>query len=77
LQISQLSNGPCTNNIFSEQNLHSITLYVMAGKCEGVERDGWQWFDWQKLPQPLFLPMQLLVTQHKDWLCNAMNKVIS
>jgi len=77
LQISQLSSGPCTNNIFTEQNLHTVTLYVLAGVCEGVERDGWQWFDCQHLPQPLFLPMQLLATQHKNWLSNAMNNVIS
>lgn len=68
LQISQLSSGPVTNNIFGGQNLHTVTLYVLAGKCEGNETDGWQWFDWQQLPQPLFLPVQLLVTQSRDWL---------
>ncbi|MDQ1362748.1 MAG: hypothetical protein QG652_608, partial [Pseudomonadota bacterium] len=55
----------------------TVTLYVMASKCEGVENAGWQWFDWQHLPQPLFLPMQLLATQHKNWLRNVMNNVIN
>lgn len=22
--------------------------------------DGWEWFDWNKLPQPLFIPVQNL-----------------
>ena len=73
-QISQLSNGPYINNIFSGQNLHTVTLYVLAEKCEGVEDADWQWFDWQQLPQPLFLPMQLLVTKNFDWLSGVMNK---
>jgi 8-oxo-dGTP diphosphatase len=74
LQISQLSSGPVTNNIFTGQSLHTVTLYVLAGKCEGIEHAGWEWFDWQRLPQPLFLPLQLLVTQNADWLSGVINK---
>lgn len=77
LQISQLSSGPCTNNIFIGQSLHTVTLYVLAGLCTGMEQAEWQWFDWRQLPQPLFLPMQLLVAQNGDWLSKVMCKGIT
>ena len=40
LQVSQLSGGPCTNNIFTGQSLHTVTLYVLAGLCTGMEQAG-------------------------------------
>lgn len=77
LQIFQLSSGPVTNNIFSGQNLHTVTLYVLAGKTVGTEHTGWQWFEWQQLPQPLFLPVELLVTQNFEWINGVMNNGLS
>lgn len=68
LAVSALSSGPVTNNVFSQHNLHSITLYVLAAECQGIAKADWQWFTWQQLPQPLFLPLRLLVTQQGDWL---------
>ena len=57
-----------TNNIFDSE-LHSISLYFMVDCLnEGQQKlitdqlnSEWFWADWNELPQPLFLPLQLLV----------------
>jgi 8-oxo-dGTP diphosphatase len=58
----------CTNDIFEEENKHYITLYLKAawisGEPQVLEPEKmvkWQWFNWEKLPSPLFIPMQHLV----------------
>ena len=67
LKIKNLKRVAFTNDIFGN-NLHYVTLYVLAdydsGEARVMEPDKceiWQWFDWNKLPEPLFLPIQNLV----------------
>ena len=68
LQISQLSVGPYTNDVFEEEGKHYITLFVIA-KYEGGEAkamepekcEAWKWFAWESLPSPLFLPIENLL----------------
>jgi 8-oxo-dGTP diphosphatase len=67
ISIDNLRKGPYTNDIFANENRHYVTLFIIAdysggevrvmepGKCEA-----WRWFAWDKLPQPLFLPIQNL-----------------
>lgn len=72
VQISKLIAGPYTNNLFNENSVHSVSLYLMAQHCEGEAAADWSWHDWQHLPQPLFLPLQLLCDQHHGWLQQMM-----
>lgn len=61
----------CTNNIFSEEGVHTITLFMTAdyvsGEPQVLEPDklqDWRWFE--NLPEPLFLPVINLLKQDYD-----------
>lgn len=53
-----------TNDIFENEKKHYVTIYMLSdydswalsvlepNKCEK-----WEWFEWSKLPSPLFLPI--------------------
>ncbi|MDE1824497.1 MAG: NUDIX domain-containing protein [Candidatus Micrarchaeota archaeon] len=62
-----------TNNIFRKEKKHSITLFficrIRSGKPRVMEPgkcDGFGWFEWGKLPRPLFLPVRRLLEQGFD-----------
>ncbi len=68
LHIRHLRSGPFTNDIFEQEGKHYVTLFVIAdyagGHLEVKEPEKcecWEWFEWQHLPQPLFLPIQHLL----------------
>ncbi len=68
LKIKNLRLGPYTNDFFQEENRHFITLYVIAEKHPGEPQvlepdkcDSWEWFDWDELPEPRFLPLKNLL----------------
>ncbi|MCW8853790.1 MAG: NUDIX domain-containing protein [Gammaproteobacteria bacterium] len=70
LDINNLKFGPYTNNYFVDEGFHSVTLYVTAncagGKLDKKEPDlakNWAWFAKDKIPEPLFLPLQILVEE--------------
>lgn len=57
-----------TNDIFDKENKHYITLYMITNLEEGEPElkepekcEQWQWFEWSKLPEPLFVPIQNLL----------------
>ena len=64
IKIKSLRFGAITNDIFKNEKKHYITICMIAdfdsgevkvmetGKCEK-----WEWFEWDKLPSPLFLPI--------------------
>jgi 8-oxo-dGTP diphosphatase len=59
-----------TNDIFEKENKHYITIYFGADYAGGKVRimepdkcDKWEWFTWDKLPYPIFLPIQNLKKQ--------------
>ncbi|MRI34424.1 hypothetical protein EOPP23_15655 [Endozoicomonas sp. OPT23] len=67
LTVSSLTAGPYTNDVFTKEGKHYITLFMLAdginGMPEVLEPEKcleWQWFDWQQLPEPLFLPIKNL-----------------
>ena len=73
LVIGNLRRGPFTNDIMSDEKKHYVTLYVVADASEGIPEvkepekcDGWSWFDWRTLPEPLFIPVRNLVAQGFD-----------
>lgn len=68
LSIKNLRFGPYTNDIFKKEDKHYVTLFVIADYDSGElklmepERcERWDWFDWEGLPRPLFLPEQNLL----------------
>lgn len=70
LRITNLRVGPYTNDFYTKENKHYITLYILADYTRGqpsvVEPKKcrqWQWFSWKDLPTPLFLPIQNLLKQ--------------
>lgn len=66
LKIKNLKRGPIANCIFDDDS-HILSLVIVAdhdsGELINVEPDkceGWQWFEWNNLPEPLFLPTKKL-----------------
>ncbi len=67
LSIFDVRLATVTNDIFKKENKHYITIYVKTDNFKGdvkvMEPDKfkkWQWFDWNELPKPLFLPLENL-----------------
>ncbi len=65
LIISHVRSGPWLNDSFKETNSQYITLLMNGlyngGEPEVREKDKhkmWQWFSFDELPDPLFLPIQ-------------------
>lgn len=71
--------GPWSNDFFERENKHYVTLFMFVTAFEGKLRvtepekcASWQWFDFDKLPQPLFLSLsQLLETHSLDYLSRS------
>lgn len=70
LQLTNIKPAAFTNDIFTQEGKHYVTLYFTAecdsGEPQLLEPDkceGWAWFPWNNLPQPLFLPIQNLFKQ--------------
>ena len=57
-----------TNDIFAAEGKHYVTLYMLADYVGGTPEvlephkcARWDWFRWDALPQPLFLPIENLL----------------
>ena len=64
LVLGSIEPGPYTNDIFPE-GVHFLTAFVIARASRGEPRvmepdkcEAWQWFSWDALPDPLFLPLR-------------------
>ncbi|MFH0853392.1 MAG: NUDIX hydrolase [bacterium] len=64
LTVVNIVPGPYTNDVFSQDDKHYITLFMIAHHQEGEPKvmepekcERWEWQDWQRMPQPLFLPI--------------------
>lgn len=62
-----------TNDVFTEEGKHYITIFVVsdldAGEpriCEPDKSGQLGWYEWNDLPRPLFLPLQHLLAQEFD-----------
>jgi len=69
LTVGDLMAAGFTNDYFPENEKHYITLLyfttIERGEVELKEPEkceGWEWFAWTKLPEPLFLPVQNYIT---------------
>jgi 8-oxo-dGTP diphosphatase len=63
LELGPMEFGPYTNDVFPE-GVHYLTAFVIARAASGQPRvmepdkcEAWQWFAWEALPEPLFLPL--------------------
>ena len=68
LKIKNIRIGTFTNDIFDKEGKHYITLFMLAdydsGKVTIMEperMENWQWYSWDSLPKPLFLPIENLL----------------
>lgn len=68
LKIKNLKTGPYTNDIMPADKKHYATLFIVAeaaaGEPKNMEPDkceGWSWFEWDSLPQPLFMSTENLI----------------
>lgn len=69
--ITNIRNAVFTNDVFEKEGKHYVTLFVVAHHTSGEpiikEPDTceqWEWFSWDALPKPLFLPIQNLLAQN-------------
>ena len=70
IQIKNLREGTFTNDVFEKEGKHYITLFVVSeydsGEVQGLEPEKcekWEWFNWEELPRPLFVPVENLLKQ--------------
>lgn len=68
LELAAISFAAVTNDVFTEAGKHYITIFMHghAGSSAAERREpdkceGWAWFAWSDLPQPLFLPIRNLL----------------
>jgi 8-oxo-dGTP diphosphatase len=64
LEISNIQFGVITNDLFNQEQEHYITIGMIADYQSGEPKilepakcEQWEWFAWNDLPTPLFLPL--------------------
>lgn len=70
IQIQQIQFAGLTNDIFKEEGKHYITIFMVCNYASGEAHikepqkcTEMNWFAWNNLPQPLFLPIKNLLKQ--------------
>lgn len=70
ITINNLHFVTATNDIFQPEEKHYVTLFIKADYVSGEvtlkepeKCEQWDWFSWDNLPQPLFLPIENLLRQ--------------
>lgn len=72
MDIQKIEYLTVTNNVFLEnpKPSHYVTIFLRAALADplkepqNLEPDkchGWDWYDWNTLPQPLFWPLEKMV----------------
>ncbi|MDO8657143.1 MAG: NUDIX hydrolase [Candidatus Levybacteria bacterium] len=71
VRIKNIEFAGVTNDIFLKEQEHYITIFVVSdwksGEAKVMEPEKcseWDWFEWNKLPKPLFLPVENLLKQN-------------
>jgi 8-oxo-dGTP diphosphatase len=67
LILDHVTLAPFTNDIFTEEDRHYVTLFVTSREPDGVAQvlepkkcARWEWCMWSALPTPLFRPLETL-----------------
>lgn len=70
IKIKNIKFSTATNDLFPLENKHYITIIMRAdydsGEVKIMEPEKcelWDWFEWDKLPRPLFVSQQNLLKQ--------------
>ncbi len=70
IEINNIRKGPFTNDFFAKEGKHYITLFMLADHVRGDPEikephkcEEWRWFNWDALPEPLFLSLKNLKQQ--------------
>lgn len=74
LDIDKVEFVTVTNNVFLEapKPCHYVSIFVRAclrhddqlpQNLEPDKCDGWGWYEWDKLPKPLFWPLEKMVIE--------------
>ncbi|PON87939.1 Nucleoside triphosphatase YtkD [Trema orientale] len=74
LEIEKIEFLTVTNNLFLEEPKkgHKVTIFMRAVRRDPQQMpqnvepdmcDGWDWYEWDNLPQPLFWPLQNMVKE--------------
>lgn len=77
LDITKIEFLTVTNNLFLDEAKpsHYVAIYVRAflrdphqlpQNLEPTKCDGWDWYDWDNLPKPLFWPLEKMVLEGFD-----------
>ncbi|MEI6732200.1 MAG: NUDIX hydrolase [archaeon] len=60
LQVTNIKFITATNDIFEKDNKHYVTLFLTCDYVSGTPQlkepercEGWSWFSWDSLPEPL------------------------
>lgn len=68
ITVKNIRFGTATNDIFFQEESHYITIFMLADYdaddvkiMEPEKCERWEWFDWDHLPAPLFVPIQNLL----------------
>ena len=71
MKVKNLRFLTATNDIFTKEKKHYITLFLRAEHVSGSPKvlepdkcEKWRWFEWKKLPSPLFLPVKNFLKQN-------------
>jgi 8-oxo-dGTP diphosphatase len=70
IKIKNVRFGTVTNDIFDGRKEHYITVNMIADWDSGEpfvkereKAEKWEWFSWDNLPNPLFLPVENMLIQ--------------
>jgi 8-oxo-dGTP diphosphatase len=65
LAVANTQYAAISNDIYTQEEKHYVTIFMVcdyiSGEAQVMEPEKceqWEWFDWTKLPQPLFLSIQ-------------------
>lgn len=68
LNLQNIQYGPFTNDVFESEQKHYVTVFVLAQTMDSEPQllepekcEGWKWFEWTQLPEPLFQPLATLI----------------
>jgi 8-oxo-dGTP diphosphatase len=72
-----------TNDVSPDGSTHYVTIFIRsdwaggeAGVREEEKCERWEWFKWESLPRPLFLPMEMLLRQNYHPLAVRHDKLV-
>ena len=70
LNIDKIEFLTVTNNVFPTNQSHYVTIFMRAvpidpsQQPQNLEPDkcsGWDWYEWNNLPEPLFDPLEKMI----------------